>query len=320
MELNNMTNERAELNCAFYRFLAQNSSVSIRIKQYTSKHSMVLCNHDFPQLFLCMEGAYTHIVKEQEFECSKGSAVIVPPGVFHRFWIPAGEQVQLMCLSLMYDVFLDTNRKIYINTIGNLFLPPFENAFGYTVPVHRMLSEQSLQMALECLTQAASINGYGQEVDTDLKLRFIDRVFSLPEFALPGAYRKRVDRLLYTHLRPVIKAVQYLNTHYPEKCVEDDLVRESSLGHTELYRRFRSFTGYTCSIYLQWLRTKRVHAYLVHTEHTIAYISDICGFSSQAYMTLVYKRHMGITPRADRIRKKEWLKNHPERKLRITGL
>lgn len=311
------SNEKSRLSYAFYAFMSQKSPVLTTIEQYPLAYTSPLSSHDYPQFWLCLDGGYIHRVNGTDIRCERGTGVIVPPGVSHCFSIPQSENPRLFHLSLMYDVFSETPEESYINTISNLFLSPFEKALGHSVPLFVTLSTQSMNIAEE-LTQLLGSEKFRR--DTPLSLRTIEQLFSLPEFALPDGCNQRAERVIQSHLRPIVRVLQYLNQHYPEKCPEEVLARVSSLGHTELYRRFRHFVGCTFAIYLQQLRVRRAQSYLMHTDYSISYISDICGFSGQAYMTMLYKKYLGITPKPHRIKMKQWLKEHPERKRNLVGL
>ena len=71
------------LDCAFSKFLALRYPVFIKYYIYPPMHRNPMHNHDFPQLWYCLNGRYQHRVGDCIYECGKGSVVIIPPGVFH---------------------------------------------------------------------------------------------------------------------------------------------------------------------------------------------------------------------------------------------
>ena len=123
---------------AFDKFASCRYPVNLRTWVYTSKYDSVLHNHDFPQLWYCADGRYLHQVGDQVYECSKGSVVVISTGVIHKFSVPEGEETRLLCLEVMFDIFLDVPCKKYLNTIAAFFLPPFSRELCYNYSAYQI--------------------------------------------------------------------------------------------------------------------------------------------------------------------------------------
>lgn len=314
-----MSEKKKGISCAFHRFFARMNPVVVDARIYKPHLKLSFHNHDFPQLWICTEGKYLHRVEDRVEECTRGSVVLVPPGYCHTFCVQEG-CAEVISVNLLYDIFLDKPAELYTNVIANMFLPPFSKELGYTIPIFRTLSEESLSVIRNHISWLSLLDFQIVTGEVNLQMyRTLEAMFSLPELALPDKYRDRAIKLTKTCLYPVTRALGWMNTYYPEKILEEDLVKVAGVGHTEFFRKFRLFTGYTYSIYLQRLRIQHVDTYLMHTEYPLSYISDICGFVSQAYMTQLYKKYVGLTPRLRRIEHKQWLVQHPDRKLHVTS-
>jgi AraC-like DNA-binding protein/mannose-6-phosphate isomerase-like protein (cupin superfamily) len=269
---------------------------------YTSRHESSIHNHDYPQLWYCADGRYLHQVGDQVYECRKGSVIIVPTGVFHKFLIPEGECSQLLSLEVMFDIFLDSPYHRYMNAISALFLHPLASEVGCAFPTHLVLDRETQKVFEECISWLSllSFTRPGTVDKTEI-LEKLEELFSLPELALPDEYREKAMHLVESNLNPMLKALRYLNDHYHEKLVEQMMLPSIGISHTGLYRFFKSYTGYTFAQYRQILRVKHAHIYLARTTYSISYISDVCGFCDTQYMSRTYKKYTGRSPREARV-------------------
>ena len=294
--------EKRHIACAFSNFAEKKSPVIVKKWTYTAAYSSTLHNHDYPQLWYCTDGSYLHQVGDKIYECPKGSAVVIHPGVFHKFWIPEGKTAELFALDVMYDIFLDTDYGQYLNAISALFLFAFSRELGYQFPAVRLLCKES-QAALEEYASWLSLADFREpeSAGTESIPEKLEQIFSLPEFSLPEKYRQKAMQLVLSHLFPILRAMSYLNKHYMEDLREEEVLRNVGIGHTFFHHFFKCFSGYIYSQYLQLLRVKHVHIYLSRTTYSLSYISDMCGFCNPQYMSQVYKRYNGRTPRECRV-------------------
>lgn len=301
MEQSNPQKKRKRLTCAFQKGFARQYHCLVRIKSYPPGYSDELHNHDYPQVWYCLSGTYTHQVGDQVYKCTKGSVILVPSGVFHGFWISDNESAELVEQSVMYDIFLDTPIDRYQNAAANLFLPPFAAELGISFPAYRMFSQES-QAAFEAhISWFASLIFNLHNVTPNVQIyEKLEAIFSLPEFALPEEYREKAAWLVQLRLRPMLRVLAYLNLHYPEKIVEKDLLQVAAVCRTDLYQYFKCLTGYSCFDYLRWLRICHAADYMTNTTYSLSYISDICGFSNPPHMSRIFRNYTGITPRAYR--------------------
>ena len=300
MEDLRLLEKKWHLDFAFVRYFSKKYPVFAERRMSTPDHNGSYHKHDFPQLWYCLGGHYFHKVGEQIYECTKGSVIMIPAGVCHKFRVPDGEYVELFYLNVMYDIFLDADVQKYVNSISALFLPSFAQELNCAFPTYQILSVGS-QRALEEHTSWLSLLDYqdGTVEKTEIMDK-LEQIFSLPEFALPESCRPKAVKLIQSRLDPALQMLRYLNRHYAENIQEEELLRAAGTCRTNLYRFFKQFTGCTYSQYLQELRAKHVHVYLSRTTYSLSYISDICGFCNTQHMSRTYKRYAGKTPKESR--------------------
>lgn len=257
--------------------------------------------HDFPQMWYCRSGKHSHQVGDQIFECTKGSVVIVPSGVYHSFWTEPDQSSEIVALHLSYEAVLSASFQECPNTISNLFLPPFQKELGWDLPLHRTIGTASQAVMEDCLSWlfmlSFALDGMIAQSQIYKKL---EQMMSIPEFAVPESFRKKAQDLVQTRISPIFRVISYLNIHYADKIVEDALLKNCGISRAGLYRYFKRIIGHTYSQYLQQLRVRRAYFYIKYTSYSLTYISDICGFFDIHHMSRLFTKYIGESPRARR--------------------
>ena len=311
--------EHRVFTSAFEKFLPLRNRFSVKKWIYSPAHYHTMHNHDYPQLWYCLSGRYMHCVDGKTYECKKGSVVLVPPGLFHKFWIPEGNVVEILNLDVNYDFFQDAPLDRYVNAVANLFLQPFKKELGFSTPLYYALCPESQKAIEEAISWFASVTIIGADKIPMETLRAkLEEIFSLPEFVLSEEQQKKAVRVGQMRLGPIVRALTYMNLHYAEIIKEEDLLQVTASCRTDFYQYFKRFTGYSWLIYQQWLKARHVFIYLTFTTYTLSYVSDICGFYDASHMSRVFKKCIGMTPRAFQAKQKQWLKMHPQSKMYLT--
>lgn len=74
------------------------------------------------------------------------------------------------------------------------------------------------------------------------------------------------------------------------------LAREAGLSRAHFYRLFERSTRMTPHVYLNLLRMELAVKSVVHTEDSLAAVSDTLGFSNQGHFTRFFRDHAGVNP------------------------
>lgn len=93
------------------------------------------------------------------------------------------------------------------------------------------------------------------------------------------------------------KSLQYIQENLTEKLTLRKMAEVMSFSPVYFHNCFQTAVGKTLREYVEEQRIKRAAHLLITTEMTLTAIAYKCGFSSQSYFILVFKRRMGITPR-----------------------
>lgn len=93
-------------------------------------------------------------------------------------------------------------------------------------------------------------------------------------------------------------AVDLMQDQIEEGVTLTELAQLSGRDVYQFSRAFRLRTGAPPYKYLIWLRVDRARNMLEVTDMPLVEIAYACGFSSQAHMTTIFKKTLGVTPGA----------------------
>jgi AraC family transcriptional regulator len=80
----------------------------------------------------------------------------------------------------------------------------------------------------------------------------------------------------------------------------DALAQQIGFSAYHFARLFRQTIGESPHQFVLRLRIERAQHLLKETDIPLAHIALECGFASQSHLTQIFKRHLGLTPRAYR--------------------
>ena len=299
------------INLSFRTFMRYPSPVHVCETKVPPASSTKVQYKDYPQLWYCREGEYIHETEHGTYLCQKGSVVIVPPGVAHCLRASEAVGAVLLRINLPFDYFSALSFDAAPNTASLLFLPVFLRQAGCPVPEHYTLSEASCSAAEETFAVLAS-----ESREEAAKRSALEHILSLPELCFPAELKELAAAQFKQRLIPVLRALSYLQVNFSQKITAEHLCQASSLCRTNLFRWVRQYLGISWASYLVMVRLIRANHALVHTNYSIAYISDMCGFSHSSHMSSCYKRYKGILPKDDRQKQLIYQKRYG--KLHIT--
>lgn len=292
--------QRPPIVFCYSQFLSCLSPVRTTSVKYTSNYSNLTHSHDFPQMWYCIQGNYTHYIGSQSFLCSAGSIVIIPPGKMHSYMIPEGQETEFICTNVAFGVPLLPEIGRYPKTITHLFLSAFSEMSGMHFPKAIDLCENSVNTAERIFSELIQGNSERTPPDNAWFFQQLEQIFSLPEFSLTDSQLRIAQKMVTTILQPLTKALVYINKNFPKKLACEDICRRVALCRTDFFRFFKSYIGVPFSIYTQSLRTDRAKHAILFSDYSFSYIANMCGFSDVSYMSKCFQKHKGYSASHDR--------------------
>ncbi len=88
----------------------------------------------------------------------------------------------------------------------------------------------------------------------------------------------------------------YISKNYNIDVNIADFARQYGVHHNTLTKKFKEETGLTPKNYLLSTRIKTSEHLLTSTDFSVSQIASMCGFTSHAYFTMVFKKKHSLTP------------------------
>ena len=97
-------------------------------------------------------------------------------------------------------------------------------------------------------------------------------------------------------LKPIRQARKYMEEHYSEKIVLEDLAEIVELNPVYFSVLFKKETGINVSAYLLNVRMEKAKELLCNTNETIAAIGDRVGYTDSRYFSQIFTKQVGVKP------------------------
>lgn len=97
-------------------------------------------------------------------------------------------------------------------------------------------------------------------------------------------------------VKPIRQARKYMEEHYGEKIVLEDLAEIVGLNPVYFSVLFKKETGINVSAYLMNVRMEKAKEFLCNTNETIAAIGDRVGYKDSRYFSQTFSKQVGVKP------------------------
>lgn len=125
-----------------------------------------------------------------------------------------------------------------------------------------------------------------------------------------GVHARESTDILAVEDREIAAALRFIREQACEGITVEDVLRAVPLSRRVLERRFRRVARRTPHEEILRLRIERVKQLLAETDLSLERISTLAGFAHPEYMSVAFKREVGVTPGCHR------LQIRPERSAR----
>ncbi len=99
---------------------------------------------------------------------------------------------------------------------------------------------------------------------------------------------------------PIRKAKKYIRKNVCVDVSLNELGDQVSLSPSYLSNLFKNEVGMTISQYKQKVKIEEACQLLAFSEYSLSEISENLGFCTQSYFSIVFNKHMGVTPKVYR--------------------
>ncbi|MBR3918846.1 MAG: helix-turn-helix transcriptional regulator [Clostridia bacterium] len=100
----------------------------------------------------------------------------------------------------------------------------------------------------------------------------------------------------HSKLHDILQIKKYIDDNFHKQLTLDSVARNFFMHPVYMQRKFKRYTGITPAQYLKYTRLSKAKAYLLTTDLSVDYISELCGFCNTSYFISVFKKSENITP------------------------
>ncbi|MGN0180146.1 MAG: helix-turn-helix transcriptional regulator [Monoglobaceae bacterium] len=218
--------------------------------------------------FITEDGGFSYI-GNQRFPIRKGGVICAKPGQFRHTDLP------YKCMYI-HAVIEDDELSSLLRSAPDFYHPSAPDAF---------------EAAFRALISEARLPKYSTDIDITIKfLEILSLIFktSHPSPLETPSFHK--------NMKIIQKAISFIDENYTQNITLDDIAAHVHLSRIYFHKLFLDATGQTPHSYLLSKRISAVKFLLTATDKSFSDIAADCGFSSQSYMTYVFKREMSCTP------------------------
>ncbi len=250
--------------------------------------------HDCIEMVYVVKGSGIHHIDGEPFPLMRGDLYVIDEGTEHTF----RSETDLSFYNILLKVDLyDRSERQRLGSLSHLTaflldqrgrLAPGTRPKTTIAPPH----SDAMALLLARITDEIAAKASGWELIA--KACFTE--FLVTVCRLASSHREAPE----VGEGPVAKALGCIHERYSEHVSLDQIAEIAGVSSGHLGEIFKERTGVTIHQYLTKLRIEQARTLLAETELSITEICHRAGFEDSGYMTRVFKRVTGMSPRAYR--------------------
>lgn len=242
----------------------------------------IVHGHKFYEIFYILEGSITHTLNGESHVLHTGDIVFLNQQDIHHFAREDGNTCKHR------DIIIHTD---FFDELCTFLGEDFKTAY------HTNLLPKVLTLSLEQME--------------DYEHRITNAILTS---GINSEYRLASTRALCISLLNLLveEKIRHNDAYYPMwfrellgrfhmndflKVGLDDILEPFHFNKSYLCRRFRQYTGYTMTEYLNQIRLQQAAFQLQYTDNTILSVCNNVGFSSVSYFNKIFKQAYGVSPK-----------------------
>ena len=234
--------------------------------------------HPYYELYMLVEGNRKIFIENDEYTMAKNDLLLIPSNILHR----TDGNTYTRFLVNFNENYSDEEQKDVIELFQRqkLSATPEEakNIFSIINAMYELQEDNSKEIK-------------NKEYDIKTLFRFLMFFISKTKNFPKTKYSSK--NIYSTRTKAVI---DYINKHYQETITLDLLSKNFFVAKSVLCNEFKKNTHTSIIDYLLRVRLKKAQDLLMYSDESINRISVLCGFSSQCYFYLIFKKHIKASP------------------------
>lgn len=252
------------------------SEIDLRERNYEWSMSE-LQSHGHYEIYCLTSGTRTYFYEDRIYNVTAPTVCVIPPFALHK---TEGGAFRRITLNVSPDLLTDSELS-YLNELGK---------HG----VYKISGEKA-SLFLTMLDESAELSSdtpSGEKVSQHF-IHVLLSLLSRTELITYDSIDKHIGTKKET---PAMRAVGYINRHFNESFTLDDLCEQLFVSKNSLCSGFRALMNCSVMEYRTFIRISRAKELLSSTKMRLEEIAAECGFSSANYLSLIFKKEVGISP------------------------
>ena len=231
--------------------------------------------HPYYHMFLITGGQFRFCANGEYYDLEQGQTLLVPPQVEHGYSVgPHGDG---QCMEIKF-------------AIGQSTLDAQLNKTGVQVTGSALVE----QLFRQILKEYSEFGKLADEAAAAYLLALLNALGEADRQKKQNRQFRFLDASAYSPLSQRI--IRYLESHYSEDLSLDSLAASMDYNKSYLCVAFKKDTDQTILDCLNMIRIRRAAELIVYSDHSLAQVSEMCGFASVSHFNRVFLKYAGITP------------------------
>ncbi len=113
-------------------------------------------------------------------------------------------------------------------------------------------------------------------------------------------YTRKMQRVRNSKVysKQIVRTIEYISEHLHSRILLGDIADYLEISEAYLSRLFKEETGMAFSDYVSQKKIEAAANLLRYSDYSDSEISSLFCFSSQSYFIKIFRKHMGMTPKA----------------------
>lgn len=229
-------------------------------------------------------------ILDKEYQLNEGEGIFINAGILQTAAAKDGNRCELISFVLDQSVIAGASESI----IAQQYVWPVteNNCFPCSVLGKNsnwgLNAVQKLIEAFDCYREGE----FGFELLVREKLSY---VWYLIVFHNKDHLRKNADgNIDYMRLKLMLG---FIHEYYASDILLKKIAASAAISERECLRCFHRTIGFSPMQYVEKFRISVASRLLVSTNQSITEISQECGFDSPSYFSLIFKKHIQMTPK-----------------------
>ncbi|MFS0727119.1 AraC family transcriptional regulator [Paenibacillus sp. 1P07SE] len=248
--------------------------------------------HDWYELVYVYSGEGTFLIDQSLYTMSEGDLFLIPGGTIHHARPDEQQPVTSTALFLLPLVLPSPSGETEA-------LPLACFAYARQYKQYRLQLPSRVREAISSLMEDIHTEledreaGYRQAVRLSC-MRLLLAVYRLQHSRAPAV----AGQSQTAGPQWMRESLLHIDIHPEEDLGLSRLARLASVTPAHYSRVFKQLTGMTVSSYVTAKRMQRAAELLLHTDHPVKSIAELCGVDSMSYFHRMFRQHNGTTPLA----------------------